>query len=224
MNTAGGSTPSMTDASCSGAPDNGPVRVAIELAAGSLPDELARHQNSAEIVKFWTDLTEPGSFGSPARIVRTRATDLRDAQRKTAQVRAVVAARGDHQSSVQVFVDLDVMIACNSSLVRTDLSRLFDSDQTRQSPRSLAYIGTPKGLAGLIQDIHAAEVADGVTLVPRTANVFYRIIGETIPCLEAAGLHISQSQVDVLWEYQLRHHEAAAALAKTLESANPQPD
>ncbi len=39
------------------------------------------------------------------------------------------------------------------------------------------YVGTVDGLTGLIADIEAAEVADGVTLIPATPGQDARVLG-----------------------------------------------
>src|SRR5262249_32923891 len=102
----------------------------------------------------------------------------------------------------------------NLAAARTELKRLGEVSRQEENPGSLAYVGIPKGLAGLIVDIYAAEVADGVTLLPRTADVLGRIVDETLPCLEATGLQLSQRQPDRIREprlNQLAEHAAPSA-------------
>ena len=62
---------------------------------------------------------------------------------------------------------------------------------------SLQYIGTPVGLAGLIADIQAAGVADGVTLLPLSLpRVLEQLVDGTLPWLEERGLVTSADAVD----------------------------
>ncbi|WP_156749790.1 hypothetical protein [Mycobacterium sp. E1747] len=139
----------------------------------------------------WTIVSDP--IASSPSMVRIQAIDLREAQRKTAKTRAEVAARGGDATSVMVLVDVDVMIASDPRTAHTEWSRL--AGDTNHPTDSLVYVGTAKGLAGLIADIHAAQVADGVTLVPRTPDVLDRILDEGLAHLEEAGLEVSQSQL-----------------------------
>jgi hypothetical protein len=54
----------------------------------------------------------------------------------------------------------------------------------------LRYVGTPRGLAGFIADVHTLGIADGVTLLPlRAADNADRIINDVLPTL---GLDIAR--------------------------------
>jgi hypothetical protein len=56
---------------------------------------------------------------------------------------------------------------------------------------TVVYVGTPSGLASLILDIRAADIADGVTVVPAVTEGNVRdacvqlLLDEVLPILEA---------------------------------------
>ncbi len=93
--------------------------------------------------------------------VRVSAPDLRGAQRLRSRIRAAAMVRGDDPDRLAVIVDLAVAVADD---FRSALAALAAADITS----TLSYAGTVSGLAGLIADIIAAGVADGVTLIPIT--------------------------------------------------------
>lgn len=152
--------------------------------------------DSGGTIARWTVLSDPVASNPSTDIIRIHAIDLREAQRKTAKKRAEVAARGGDPTHVRVFVDVDVTIAENPRAAYAEWSRLEPA--ARRTPSSLEYVGTARGLAGLIADIHAAQVADGVTLVPHTADVLDRILDEGLSYFEKAGLEVSQSQLALI--------------------------
>lgn len=91
----------------------------------------------------WSELT---AGGQPT--VRLAAPDLQRAQRSRARI----------QSDRDVAVILDVTVAVASDF-RSARDSMVADDGT------LRYVGTVDGLTGLISDIEAAGVADGVTLI-----------------------------------------------------------
>lgn len=92
----------------------------------------------------WTELTDGGE-----RAVRISAPDLARARR----IRAGV------DRDVAVILDVTVAVGADFRSARRALQVATDDANVR-------YVGTVLGLAGLIADIEAAGVADGVTLVP----------------------------------------------------------
>lgn len=92
----------------------------------------------------WTELTDGGE-----RAVRISAPDLARARR----IRAGVGR------DVAVILDVTVAVGADFRSARRALQVATDDANVR-------YVGTVLGLAGLIADIEAAGVADGVTLVP----------------------------------------------------------
>jgi hypothetical protein len=107
----------------------------------------------------WTELTSGGES-----TVRLAAPDLQRAQRGRARIRS---DRGD----VEVILDVTVAVASDFHTVR-DLAAVDDG--------TLRYAGTVDGLTGLIADIDAAGVADGVTLIAASPRVDLRGLGRDV--------------------------------------------
>ncbi|MCW2515093.1 MAG: hypothetical protein JWR11_4135 [Mycobacterium sp.] len=107
----------------------------------------------------WTELTSGGEA-----TVRLAAPDLQRAQRGRARIRS---DRGD----VEVILDVTVAVASDFHTVR-DLAAVDDG--------TLRYAGTVDGLTGLIADIDAAGVADGVTLIAASPRVDLRGLGRDV--------------------------------------------
>ncbi|WP_194293840.1 hypothetical protein [Rhodococcus pyridinivorans] len=171
-----------------------PLRVAVELAGHSGPD-------------YWADLTL-GRAGDPpldlsadvSNVVRVRAADLREAGKLRDRIRAVAAGEGRDPDSVTVLVDVEVVLASDARTARTRRTRRTRPESTRGEAGTLSYVGTPHGLAGLIADIHAVQVADGVTLIPLAAPfTVEHLVDGTLPWLESRGLiEVSPTVVEVL--------------------------
>ncbi|WP_338889056.1 hypothetical protein [Rhodococcus sovatensis] len=91
--------------------------------------------------------------------VRVCATDLGEALITTARIRDEA-----HQAERKIAVYLDVVyhVADDARKARQEAAPYTG----QASPRTVMYIGTRAGLTGLIDDIAAADVADGVTLLP----------------------------------------------------------
>ena len=98
---------------------------------------------------------------------RVQATDLRDATRKANALRADGAA--------EVFLDIEV-------LIDPDASAAFRKSAQQPSSGLLRYVGTPRGLAGLIADVRRLGIADGVVLLtPDRRGVVKLANGELVP-------------------------------------------
>jgi urease gamma subunit len=111
----------------------------------------------------WSELTH-----GDQRTVRVAATDLQQARRARARIRA----RGEN---VAVILDVTVAVAGDFRSARSVLGPV---DHT------VHYAGTVDGLAGLISDIARADVADGVTLVPAAPRQDLRDLGrDVLHCL-----------------------------------------
>lgn len=93
----------------------------------------------------WHELTDGGQ-----QTVRVAAPDLQQARRARARIRAA--------DDVAVILDVTVSVAADYRSARSGLGAAEDQP-------SVHYAGTVDGLAGLITDIEAAGVADGVTLI-----------------------------------------------------------
>ena len=88
-------------------------------------------------------------------IHRVRATDLRRAA-------AMHDDLSDPAGAVIAVLDVEFLIAPTARAARTEYrNRGFDKDDAT----TVRYVGTPGGLAGLIADIGAVGVADGVVLI-----------------------------------------------------------
>ncbi|TQC48080.1 hypothetical protein EEB14_17045 [Rhodococcus sp. WS4] len=124
--------------------------------------------------------------------VRITAPNLREAQKKRAYIRAAGDTSGGR---VDVLLDVVVHIAPDARTARSEVG----TAQRRSSATGMTegdtvvYVGTPSGLASLILDIRAADIADGVTVVPAVMERNSRdacvqlLLDEVLPILEARG-------------------------------------
>jgi hypothetical protein len=106
----------------------------------------------------WIELTN-----GDQRTVRIAAPDLQDARRARARIR-------DGGVDVAVILDVAVAVASDFRAARATFGRVGE-------PATVEYAGTVDGLAGLIADIYAADVADGVTLIPASPRQDLRTVG-----------------------------------------------
>ncbi|TPG31200.1 hypothetical protein [Mycolicibacterium hodleri] len=107
----------------------------------------------------WNELTTGGGT-----TVRLAEPDLQRAQRGRARIRS---DRGE----VEVILDITVAVAPDFRSVR-DLAGIDDG--------TLRYAGTVDGLTGLIADMEAAGVADGVTLISAFPRTDLRRLGRDV--------------------------------------------
>jgi hypothetical protein len=107
----------------------------------------------------WSELTSGGAV-----TVRLAASDLQRAQRGRARIRS-------DRRDVEVILDITVAVASDFHSVR-DLAAVDDG--------TLRYAGTVDGLTGLIADIEAAGVADGVTLIAASPRVDLQRLGQDV--------------------------------------------
>jgi hypothetical protein len=120
----------------------------------------------------------------PACFARVRAADLRDAARQSARLRAEAGAEG-----CTVFVDIEVLVDGDA---RTAMWAAEQLGQTAAFDSALRYVGTPRGLAGFIADLHTLGIADGVTLIAlRAADSAQRIINDVLPVLGVDATRLS---------------------------------
>jgi alkanesulfonate monooxygenase SsuD/methylene tetrahydromethanopterin reductase-like flavin-dependent oxidoreductase (luciferase family) len=115
----------------------------------------------------WTELTDSGQ---PA--VRVNARDLQHAQRARDRIRDLENKAAGGRSAISVVLDVRVLIADD---YRSAWHRIAELES---GPRSVQYAGTLDGLAGLVDDIYAAGVADGVTLIPAVPHGDVRGVAE----------------------------------------------
>jgi hypothetical protein len=119
----------------------------------------------------------------PECYARVHATDLHVAQRQSETLRTEAGPEGRTIfADVEVLVDDDVHAAMRAAALL--------SQNSSEATSTLRYVGTPRGLAGYIADLHALGIADGVSLIPlRAADSAERIIADVLPML---GLDIAQ--------------------------------
>ncbi|WP_430330668.1 hypothetical protein [Rhodococcus sp. ACT016] len=180
-----------------------PLRVAVELTGAGHHPAASRVAGNIPLTgpDYWVDLTVgPDTLdlaAQPAVVLRIRAADLHEAQRARAAIRAQVAAEGRDPDTVTVLVDIETLVAVDSRSARAELALLDETLGVPHQPSSLSYIGTADGLASLIADIHAADVADGVTLLPLALpKVLEHVVDGTLPWLERRGLVTLSDRVD----------------------------
>ena len=107
----------------------------------------------------WNELTD-----GDRRTVRVTASDLQQARRARARIRAL-------GEDVAVILDITVAVAGDFRSARGALG---------PAEHTVHYAGTVDGLAGLISDIARADVADGVTLIPASARHDLRDLGRDV--------------------------------------------
>lgn len=110
----------------------------------------------------------------PGDLTRVRATDLRHLARQ------VAAARSERPGR-DVVADINVVIAGEARSARAALDECADlpADDT------LLYVGTPVGLAGLVADLYALRIIDGVVLIPLFGQEMLELIrNEVVPELQ----------------------------------------
>ncbi|OZE99965.1 hypothetical protein CH293_13830 [Rhodococcus sp. 14-2470-1b] len=131
----------------------------------------------------WTEITDAAPTET---VVRIHAADLREGQQARARARAEAVEVGKDADSVAVFLDIEIHIADDARTARREFAAL----DAPTVPGSIRYVGTPSGLAGLIADVKAADVADGVTLVPvgPTSRNLDRVADGVVPWLEDRGV------------------------------------
>ncbi|MCV7069073.1 hypothetical protein [Mycolicibacterium houstonense] len=106
----------------------------------------------------WTELTD-----GDQPTARITAPDLAKARR----IRSGLKSEDD---AVSVILDVTVAVAGDYRSARCGLTVAGPDAEVR-------YVGTVDGLTGLIADIEAAGVADGVTLLPAGPDQELRVLG-----------------------------------------------
>jgi hypothetical protein len=109
----------------------------------------------------WTELTE-----GDEPTARISAPDL-------AQARRIRSGLKSEDDALSVILDVTVAVAGDYRSARGSLTVAGPEAQ-------VGYVGTVDGLTGLVADIEAAQVADGVTLIPATAGQDLRALGTEV--------------------------------------------
>lgn len=119
----------------------------------------------------WTELT-PGDGAA----VRLRSADLQRAQRERDRLRGA--------RDVSVVLDISVLIAENFRAARQAMTAVG-----HPVADCVQYVGTFDGLVGLVRDVYAAEVADGVTLVAAAPDQDVRALAAATLTAVAPNVH-----------------------------------
>ena len=171
-------------------PSSSPTRrfgVGIDLPLSGHHPVATATAPAGDSASIWVGLTAKPSALELSSIIRIQATDLRDAQRQTMQIRRSEGQQGRDPAAVMVLVDVEVVIDHNSRSALDKWAELERASAGSHVSKSVLYVGTANGLAGMIADIYAADVADGVTLVPLMPGAFAHIVNSTLPLLQAQG-------------------------------------
>ncbi|WP_197374433.1 hypothetical protein [Mycolicibacterium baixiangningiae] len=123
--------------------------------------------------------TNRGSL-SPAGQILLHAPDLATAQRERRRIQST----GD--DAPLVLLEIEAVVADTYQHAR---AKLAARGAAVPEPSTIRYVGTAIGLAGLIADIAAAEVADGVVITPvPLSDRPTLILEQTIPWLQEHDL------------------------------------
>ncbi|WP_020112944.1 hypothetical protein [Rhodococcus sp. 114MFTsu3.1] len=118
----------------------------------------------------------------PAKTVFIRADDLGQAQSMRTRIRRELGTEGEDAASFAVVLELETHIADDARTARKELA-----SSSTGATKTVRYVGTSSGLAGLVADIEAASVADAVLIIPivssRRQAVCNRISAEVVPLL-----------------------------------------
>lgn len=109
---------------------------------------------------------------TPANPVRVRGSDLRQVAGRTSAAR-----RAD--PGAEVVVDIEFVIAADERSARA----LAPADRGGDDDPTIRYVGTPAGLAGLVADLRAIDIADGAVLIPLTTNGDAEFYDAVLPVL-----------------------------------------
>lgn len=125
----------------------------------------------------WLSRPPSGEF------VRAQASDLSAARRLRTQIRRHRAMQSHTTEPPKVLFDVEFHLAADARTARHELGA-----RSRTVQENITYVGTSPGLAGLIADMMAAEVADGVILRPLSDELSNRlatlIVVEVMPVLQ----------------------------------------
>lgn len=123
-------------------------------------------------IRLGVALADGVRWDSAGAAERVRAADLGEIWRKSARLRR-------ERPDVDVVADIDVVIAADARTARA----LLDHAACESADRTMLYVGTPAGLAGLIADIHALGIADGAVLIPQAPGTIELIRDAVLPAL-----------------------------------------
>lgn len=149
------------------------------LDSAVVPVYMATSPTAAGRDPMWMTAT-------PSEWMHIRSADLGEAQVMRTRVRRDHLMRGRQTRPPEVILELEVHIAAEARTARKELTAARVG-----LPASVRYLGTSSGLAGLISDIKAARVADGVLITPLVTScreaLCDRLITEVMPLLLDTG-------------------------------------
>lgn len=120
-----------------------------------------------------------GDAGAAELPIVVRRSTLRDAQR----TRSLLRAGTRDTANFSVALAVEVAIAPHPGSARASVASVSVAGDSAETVR---YVGTPHGLATLIRDIYAAEVADAVLIVPIDGSATeHRVRAEVLPQFES---------------------------------------
>ena len=120
-----------------------------------------------------------GDAGAAELPIVVRRSTLRDAQR----TRSLLRAGTRDTANFSVALAVEVAIAPHPGSARASVASVSAAGDSAETVR---YVGTPHGLATLIRDIYAAEVADAVLIVPIDGSATeHRVRAEVLPQFES---------------------------------------
>ena len=127
-----------------------------------------------------------GDAGAAELPIVVRRSTLRDAQR----TRSLLRAGTRDTANFSVALAVEVAIAPHPGSARASVASVSAAGSSVTSAgdpaETVRYVGTPHGLATLIRDIYAAEVADAVLIVPIDGSATeHRVRAEVLPQFES---------------------------------------
>lgn len=187
-----------------------PLHVAVELSGAGHHPAAAAHSDfrvPVGLSDYWVALTSSSLdlAGDPESVIRIRAHDLGAATRRRELARSRAEQAGRDPDSIAVLLDVEVLLGDDHRGARRELARLDAALPEPHAPQSISYVGSASGLAGLLADIQAAGVADGVTLLPLILpKVLDRVVDDVLPVLHENGVTRPHAVLgDVLGQFGL---------------------
>jgi alkanesulfonate monooxygenase SsuD/methylene tetrahydromethanopterin reductase-like flavin-dependent oxidoreductase (luciferase family) len=108
------------------------------------------------------------------------------------EIRAAAVAAGRDEDAVTVLATIDVLLAIDDRTARAERAALdadAGADADVAAPGALDFVGTPAGLAALIEDWYRAGVVDGFVIRPALLpRGLTQVVSEVVPVLQDRGV------------------------------------
>ena len=128
-----------------------------------------------------------------ADVARILAFDIASAQAQRAALREQAAAAGRNPDDIRVLVELFVVTGPNQECAQARLDLLNDIDGGRARERSISFVGTPGGLADLMEAWFIGGAVDGFVVTPSSLHVdLFGLVDGVVPFLRESGLFRSK--------------------------------